>query len=60
MTLNKFIQSKIDLDKENMKNYPLKIIRGDSIVFTNLKLIKTGKIDLYIRYTCRGTGRVYI
>jgi len=52
--LKQFIQSKIDLDKENMKELSSIIIRGDKY-----GIYQSYANDLYIRYTCRGTGRVY-
>ena len=56
--LKQFIQSKIDLDKENMEELSSEIIRGDKYSIHRSQQ-DNGKIDLYIRYTCRGTGRVY-
>lgn len=53
--LKQFIQSKIDLDKENMTELSSIVIRGDRY---SIHKPKDG-YDLYIRYTCRGTGRVY-
>ena len=55
--LKQFIQSKIDLDKENMEELASEIIRGDRYSIHRSR--NNDKIDLYIRYTCRGTGRVY-
>lgn len=52
--LKQFIQSKIDLDKENMTELSSQIIRGDKY-----GIYQSEADDLYIRYTCRGTGRVY-
>ena len=57
--LKQFIQSKIDLDKENMRELSSEVIRGDRYSIHQSQADKNGKIDLYIRYTCRGTGRVY-
>ena len=57
--LKQFIQSKIDLDKENMKELSSQIIRGDRYSIHQSQPDQNGKVDLYIRYTCRGTGRVY-
>ena len=57
--LKQFIQSKIDLDKEDMKELSSQIIRGDRYSIHQAQPDQNGKIDLYIRYTCRGTGRVY-
>ena len=56
--LKQFIQSKIDLDKENMEELSSEIIRGDKYSIHRSQQ-DNGKVDLYIRYTCRGTGRVY-
>jgi hypothetical protein len=56
--LKQFIQSKIDLDKENMKELSSQNIRGDIYSIYEAPTNK-GDVDLYIRYTCRGTGRVY-
>ena len=55
--LKQFIQSKIDLDKENMKELSSQLIRGDVYSIYESKI--NNSPDLYIRYTCRGTGRVY-
>lgn len=52
--LKQLIQSKIDLDKENMKLLASLNIRGDEY-----KILKNEDDTLYIRYICRGTGRVY-
>lgn len=57
--LKQFIQSKIDLDKENMRELSSQIIRGDRYSIHQSQPDKNGNVDLYIRYTCRGTGRVY-
>ena len=53
--LRQWLQSKIDLDKENMEQLAREFIRGDyySIHKSN------SSDDLYIRYVCRSTGRVY-
>lgn len=56
--LKQFIQSKIDLDKEDMEELSSEVIRGDRYSIHRSRQ-DNGKIDLYIRYTCRGTGRVY-
>lgn len=56
--LKQFIQSKIDLDKEDMEELSSEVIRGDKYSI-HRSIQDNGKIDLYIRYTCRGTGRVY-
>lgn len=56
--LKQFIQSKIDLDKENMEELSSIVIRGDRYSIYRSRQ-DNGRIDLYIRYTCRGTGRVY-
>ena len=53
--LKQYIQSKIDLDKEDMKELAKINIRGDIYSIHQPK----GSEDLYIRYTCRSTGRVY-
>lgn len=57
--LKQFIQSKIDLDKENMMELSSVIIRGDRYGIYQSQADSKGNVDLYIRYTCRGTGRVY-
>lgn len=57
--LKQFIQSKIDLDKENMRELSSIVIRGDRYGIYQSSPDSNGKVDLYIRYTCRGTGRVY-
>ncbi len=57
--LKQFIQSKIDLDKENMRELSSQVIRGDRYSIHQSHPDENGKVDLYIRYTCRGTGRVY-
>ena len=57
--LKQFMQSKIDLDKENMQELSSQIIRGDRYSIHCSQPDQNGKVDLYIRYTCRGTGRVY-
>ena len=53
--LRQWLQTKIDLDKENMEQLAREFIRGDyySIHKSN------NNNDLYIRYVCRSTGRVY-
>lgn len=56
--LKQFIQSKIDLDKEDMEELSSEVIRGDRYSIHRSRQ-DNGRIDLYIRYTCRGTGRVY-
>ena len=53
--LRQILQSKIDLDKENMIELACVNIRGD--LYTILKSDTTN--ELYIRYVCRSTGRVY-
>ena len=53
--LKQFIQSKIDLDKENMEELSSLIIRGDRYSIHK----SPENDDLYIRYICRGTGRIY-
>jgi hypothetical protein len=57
--LKQLFQSKIDLDKEDMEELASINIRGD--VYTIKRCInkKNNKEEYYIRYTCRGTGRVY-
>ena len=57
--LKQFIQSKIDLDKENMEELASAIVRGDRYSIHKAVNEKDNSFDLYIRYTCRGTGRVY-
>lgn len=53
--LKQFIQSKIDMDKEDLTLLTLVNIRGD--LYKIYKDESTN--DMYIRYVCRGTGRVY-
>lgn len=53
--LKQFLQSKIDMDKENMVLMSDQIIRGDEYKILQSPI---GGI-LYIRYVCRSTGRVY-
>jgi hypothetical protein len=52
--LKQFIQSKIDLDKENMTLLSSLIIRGDKY-----DIYRSDDEELFIRYVCRSTGRVY-
>lgn len=53
--LKQFIQTKIDLDKENMKLLSTQNIRGDVYKIYESPEEK----GYYIRYVCRSTGRVY-
>lgn len=53
--IKQWIQSKIDLDKENMKELARVFIRGDYYSIHKPE----NSDDLYIRYVCRSTGRVY-
>lgn len=53
--LKQWLQTKIDLDKENMKELAKTFIRGD---YYSIHQPQDSK-DLYIRYVCRSTGRVY-
>ena len=53
--LKQWLQTKIDLDKEGMKELAKTFIRGD---YYSIHQPKDSK-DLYIRYVCRSTGRVY-
>lgn len=57
--LKQFIQSKIDLDKENMKELSSILIRGDLYGIYLSPEEEYTKSVLYIRYICRSTGRVY-
>ena len=52
--LEQWIQSKIDLDKENMEELSKVFIRGDYY-----SIHRSDNNDLYIRYICRSTGRIY-
>ena len=53
--LKQFIQSKIDLDKENLKKLSSQVIRGDLYeIYSNCD-----SDEYFIRYICRGTKRVY-
>lgn len=53
--LRQWLQTKIDLDKENMEQLAREFIRGD---YYSIHKSSNNK-DLYIRYVCRSTGRVY-
>ena len=53
--LKQWLQSKIDLDKEGMKELAKVFIRGD---YYSIHKSPSSK-DIYIRYVCRSTGRVY-
>lgn len=53
--LRQWLQSKIDLDKENMEQLAKVFIRGD---YYSIHQPQNNK-NLYIRYVCRSTGRVY-
>lgn len=53
--LKQWLQSKIDLDKEGMKELAKTFIRGD---YYSIHQPQDSE-DLYIRYVCRSTGRVY-
>lgn len=53
--IKQWIQTKIDLDKENMKELAKVFIRGDYYSIHKPQ----NENDLYIRYICRSTGRVY-
>ena len=55
--LKQFIQTKIDLDKENMELLASVNIRGD--IYKILKPQGSKDKTIYIRYVCRSTGRVY-
>lgn len=62
--LKQLIQSKLDIDKENLKVVDEKIVRGD--LYKILELPKETKESdkeqssaYYIRYVCPSTGRVY-
>lgn len=53
--IRQFLQSKIDLDKEQFTKLAEKTVRGD--VYGIYK--SPYSTELYIRYTCPSTGRVY-
>ena len=53
--LKQWLQSKIDLDKEGMEELAKVFIRGD---YYSIHKSPSSK-DIYIRYVCRSTGRVY-
>lgn len=53
--LRQWLQTKIDLDKENMEQLAREFIRGD---YYSIHKSNNNK-GLYIRYVCRSTGRVY-
>jgi hypothetical protein len=53
--LKQFIQTKIDMDKENMRLLSKQIIRGDEYCIYS----PSEDNEFYIRYICRSTGRVY-
>ena len=57
--VKQFMQTKIDLDKEAMKVLASQVIRGDKYSIHQTPPNQYGRADLYIRYTCRSTGRVY-
>lgn len=54
--LKQFIQSKIDLDKEDLKKLSSQMVRGD---LYEIYQDPENTDDYYIRYICRSTGRVY-
>lgn len=58
--LKQFLQTKIDLDKENMQELASVLIRGDiyTIHISPEQDYRNNNV-LYIRYICRSTGRVY-
>ena len=53
--VKQFLQSKIDLDKEDLIELSSVNIRGDLYKI----FVSPDKKDFYIRYVCRSTGRVY-
>ena len=53
--LRQFLQSKIDMDKENLEKLSSQEIRGD--LYEIYK--KPNTDELFIRYICRSTSRVY-
>ena len=57
--LKQFLQSKIDLDKENMKKLSSINIRGDVYEIYKSPYQEYDNNIFYIRYVCRSTGRVY-
>lgn len=57
--LKQFFQEKIDLDKEDMKELASLNIRGDIYKIYKSPEVHLGNNVLYIRYICRGTGRIY-
>ena len=57
--LKQFFQSKINLDKEQMTELASEVIRGDRYSIHLSPHGSNKESDMYIRYTCRGTGRVY-
>lgn len=56
--LRQLLQSKIDLDKENMKLLAEKNVRGDNYRVYESPAVNRHR-ELYIRYVCPSTGRVY-
>lgn len=54
--LKQYIQTKIDLDKENLEQLARVFIRGD---YYSIHRSPDTPDELFIRYTCRSTGRVY-
>ena len=52
-----WLQSKIDLDKEDLEELSSLVIRGD--LYKIYKTKGKGNETFYIRYICRSTGRVY-
>lgn len=57
--LKQWIQSKIDMDKENLKKLSSQIIAGDPYDIVEVPTSDNGGTSLYIRYICRSTGRIY-
>ena len=53
--LKQFIQSKIDLDKEEA----LKLLADKNVGTDNYKILSVDNNEFYIRYICPSTGRIY-
>ena len=57
--LRQWLQSKIDMDKENLNKLSSQMIAGDLYEIYEVPTSTNGGSTLYIRYVCRSTGRVY-
>ena len=58
--LQQRLQTKIDIDKENLKVLDEKVVRGDLYkILEAPKSFGNGQFRYIIRYVCPSTGRVY-